>query len=78
MFLLISVLAELLMIGSSAFMMTCGVGIVDILIIALPIIGTFMLNQLFFETHKRQIKVLVVLCGIWNIFLGWLSHGVIC
>lgn len=78
MLILLSLFVELALISKSAYIMTCGVSLIDVLIVMLVGSGTLYLNYVFYKKLKKYYLIIGIVLGLPNIFLGVMISSVIC
>ncbi|MCB0595824.1 MAG: hypothetical protein H6557_00665 [Lewinellaceae bacterium] len=73
-----SLFIELTLIPKSDYIMTCGMSLIDVLIIILVGAGTLYLNHFLYKNLRRYYLIAGIILGLPNVFLGVIISSVIC
>lgn len=78
-FLILSSIAiELILIVNSSYWFSCGINLIDLVVVGFLWILSVLIYQIFKNRLKRKKWILILLgCGI-NIFIGIMINGTVC
>ncbi|MCB0582591.1 MAG: hypothetical protein KDD10_25155 [Phaeodactylibacter sp.] len=75
---ILSLFIELILIAQSDYILTCGIGLIDILSVVAVGAGCVFFNEYLYGKSGRYYSIIGMFLGLPNIFLGVMITSVIC